>query len=503
MRYLRLLTILALCLVWAAGVQAATSADELVFGTTSDVVGMSPVLTNDTQSSAINDQIYETLFTREIKDFGKVVPLLAESYETPDDTTWIIKLKKGIKFHDGTDFNAQAVVFTFQRIVDPKVASPRASILGAMESVKALDDYTVELKTKYAYGPMLACLAHTNTAIVSPTAVQKYGDLMNNPVGTGPFKFAKRVPGNFVTLEANQDYWGGAPKLKTFTFKVVPEISSLVAMLETGEIDFLLRLPPEQLDRLKANPNIEVVMEQGTRIQYLGFNHKFPPLDNLKVRQAIAHAVDRELFISTLNGTGYFSSGIIGPQVFGYTKEVEAAGYAYDPEKAKALLKEAGFENGFDIVLYTSNRPEYMSMAEIIQAQLAEVGIKAELNVMEWGAYLGATRKHEHQLFLLGWSNLTVDGSELIYPNLHSDNLESSDRSNYTNEEICNMILETRTNLDQTKRLDLLNKANIALVKDVAMIPLCHMNVVYAYRNNVKGLQVFPNDSILVTGVTK
>jgi peptide/nickel transport system substrate-binding protein len=300
---MKLKRITALCLVgliFVLGTGFKTKTNELVFATTADVVGMSPILTNDTQSSAITDQVYETLFTRKGDNFGEVVPLLAESYETPDDNTWVIKLKKGIKFHDGTPFNAQAVVFTFQRIVDPKTAAPRASILKAMESVEAKDDYTVVLKTKKPYGAMLACLAHTNTSIVSPAAVEKYGSVMNNPVGTGPFVFDSRVPGDNVVLKANPDYWQGKPKLDKFVMKVVPEISSIIAMLETGEVDFMVDIPPEQLARLKANPDVISVLKQGTRINYLGFNHEVKELKDIKVRQAIAHAVDRDAFCGDL-----------------------------------------------------------------------------------------------------------------------------------------------------------------------------------------------------------
>ena len=199
------------------------AAQKVVFGTTTDVVGLSPILTNDSASSGVGNQIYETLFTRYADNFDTVVPLLAESYETPDNRTWIITLRKGIRFHDGTPFNAEAVKFTFERIVDPEVAAPRASILKPMESIEVIDEYTVKLTTAAPYGAMLSALCHANTAIVSPSAVKKYGSVMNNPVGTGPFKFSERVPGDRVTLVRNEDYWRGPAGIDTFVYKVIPE----------------------------------------------------------------------------------------------------------------------------------------------------------------------------------------------------------------------------------------------------------------------------------------
>ena len=476
------------------------AAQKVVFGTTTDVVGLSPILTNDSASSGVGNQIYETLFTRYADNFDTVVPLLAESYETPDNRTWIITLRKGIRFHDGTPFNAEAVKFTFERIVEPEVAAPRASILKPMESIEVIDEYTVKLTTTAPYGAMLSALCHANTAIVSPSAVKKYGSVMNNPVGTGPFKFSERVPGDRVTLVRNEDYWRGPAGIDTFVYKVIPEVSTITAMLETGDIDFMIDVPPEQTARLNFNPDVELVVQPGTRINYFGFNHKVTPLDNLLVRQAFAHAIDRDAYVGTLNGLGFRSNGIIGPKVFGYDPSIEDSGYAFNPGKAKELLRRAGYSRGLKLVLHTSNTPDYMSMAEIVQAQLKDVGVDIRLNVMEWGAFLAATRKHEHQLFLLAWGNLTADGSELVYPNLHP---ETAPRSNYSNADTDQLILASRATNDQGERLRILKEVNRILVEDVAMIPMAHAAVAYAYNKDVSGLEVRPNNSWFVYRVEK
>jgi len=474
---------------------------EVVYASTADAVGLSPILTNDSASSNINVQIYETLFEHDAKTF-EIKPLLAESYETPDESTWVIKLKQGIKFHDGTDFNAAAVKFTFDRILDPKVAAPRASILEAVESIETPDEYTVVLKTKYPNGIMLAALAHSNTAIVSPAAVEKYGDLMSNPVGTGPYKFEERVPGDHTTLVKNTDYWQGEPTLDKITFKVVPEVSTAISMLETGEVDFIDRIPAEHLARINNSPDLETIVKPGTSTYYFGFNHKVKPLDDLKVRQAMAYAIDEKAFVGTLEGLGVQSDGVIGPMLFGYDKSIEGKGYEHNVEKAKELLAEAGYPNGFDITLTTPNRSEYMKMSEILQAQLKEVGVNVDLNVMEWGAYLASIKKTEQELFVSGWSNVTGDGSELVYPNLHPDNIGSRNNSNYANQEIADLITKSRTTVDQDERKVILQEVNEKLVQDVAWVPMYHGVASIAHRKNVKGLDILANGQFFLNGVT-
>ncbi|MDI6600429.1 MAG: glutathione ABC transporter substrate-binding protein [Thermoanaerobacteraceae bacterium] len=461
---------------------------EVTYVSMTDAVGLSPILTNDSASSNVIREIYETLFMRDPKT-GEIKPLLAESYENPDDNTWIIKLKQNIKFQDGTPFTSEAVKYTFEKIMDPKTASPRASLLKSVSSIETPDDYTVVIHTKEPYGIMLTALAHDNLSIVNPKADQN-GDINKNPVGagTGPYKFVEWVPGDHITLEKNPDYWQGAPKLDKVTFKVVPEMATAVSMLETGEADFLVGVPPEQLDRLKNNPDIDVIEMQGNPTRYLGFNFEKKPFDNLKVRQAISYAINRDAYIATLNGLGYKSRGIIGPKLFGYNEEIEQHGYDYDPEKAKQLLAEAGYPNGFKTTLTVGNTDVYMKMAPFIQAQLKEIGIDVELNVMDWASFLSYCKAGNQELCLNGWMNVTGDGEELLYPQFHSSNIGASNYSRYNKPDMDAMIMKTRVTVDQNQRYNYIREANIALTDDVAWIPMFNDVVTLAHRKNVKGI---------------
>lgn len=471
---------------------------DITFVSATDAVGLSPILTNDTASTYVLRTIYETLFVKDAKT-GEIKPLLAEGYENPDENTWIIKLKKDIKFQDGTPFNAEAVKYTFEKILDPATASPRASLIKSIAEIEVPDEYTVILRTSTPYGIMLTALAHPNLSIVSPTADQAV-DINRNPkgAGTGPFVFKEWVSGDHVTVVKNEDYWAGAPKLDTATFKVVPEMSTAVSMLETGEADMLVRIPPEHLDRLKSNSEITVTELGGTSITYLGFNLEVEPLNDLRVRQAIASAINVDEYIPTLNGLGYKSKGIIGPKLIGYNEEIEDHGYDYDVEKAKSLLAEAGYPEGFKISLTVGNTDTYTKIAPFVQAQLKKIGIEVTLNTMDWASYLTYTKECKHEMMLGGWGNVTGDGAELLYPQFYSGNIGGSNRTGYNDPEGDALILKTRETVDQTERVSYLREANIKFTDEALWVPMYHGNVTMATRSKLKGVILESTDQFLL-----
>ncbi len=462
---------------------------EITYSSTSDIVGLSPIMTNDSVSSAAIEQIYETLFTRN-PDTMEIEPQLAESYEAPDNTTWVIKLKEGVTFHDGTPFNAEAVKYTFDKFRDPATAAPRASLLEPVDSVNVIDEHTVEIKTKYPYGAMLAALSHTNSAIVSPEADQAQ-DLMKEPVGTGPFKFVSWTQGAELVLEKNADYWKGEPKLEKVVFKVVPEVNTAISMLQTGEVQFIDAIPSEQLGRIESLNNAEVIKNAGTPVYYLGFNMTKEPMNNLEFRQAVGYALDREAFVAKLNGLGVKGNSVIGPKVFGYEESADSLGYDYDVNKAKELVEKNGFGD-IELKMLVANRDQYMMMAEIAQSQLKEAGINVQIETMEWGTFLDAARDGQYDITFLGWSNSTADGSELLYPNFHSDNIGASNRTAYNNPEFNKLVEESRTNVDQEVRKQKLNEANELIIQDAPIIVMNHGVVTAAYDKSVKGLLIDP-----------
>lgn len=463
---------------------------ELTYASTTKAVGLSPIMTNDSVSSRVIEQIYDTLFVRDPKTM-EIKPSLAESYDTPDDTTWVIHLRKGVKFSDGTPFNAEAVKYTFDKFRDPKTAAPRASLLEPIKDITVKDENTVVIKTKKPYGPLLAALAHTNASIVSPTADKKQ-DLMKEPVGTGPFKLKDYVPGDHITLEKNADYWKGKPKLDKVTFKVVPDVNTAISMLQTGQVQFIDGIPAEQWERVKSLKNVNTTKATGTPVSYLGFNMKKEPMKDLDFRKAVAYSIDREAYVKQLNGLGIRSNSIIGPKVFGYDESAEKEGYNYDLAKAKELISKHPEWKNKKIKMLVANTPAYMKMGEIVQDQLTKAGLKIDIQTMEWGTFLDVSEQGKYDITFLGWSNSTADGSELLYPNLHSDNIGSSNRSSYSNPEFDKLVEQSRNTVDQDKRKEYLDKANKLAINDAPWIVMDHGVVTAATDKSVKGLQVDP-----------
>lgn len=474
------------------------NAQTFTYAAQADAVGLSPILTNDQVSATINRHIYENLVKRDAAT-NELVPWLAESWETSDANTWIFHLRPDVTFQDGTPFNAEAVKFTFERILDPEVASPRASLLKPIESITVIDDLTLEIKTTEPYGAFLAALAHTNAAIVSPTAVEKYGDLMKNPVGTGPFKFEEWVTGDSITLVRNDDYWQEAPKIERFVVRVIPEVNTQVALLERGEIQLMDSAPPELIARLQQNADLEVTIIPGTPVFYLGFNYQNPLWQNKTAREAVASAINGEVIVSLLSPLAEGSCDLIGPQVFGYSAAVEANCTTFDAARAAELW---GQVDARPITLWVPQIGDYPRVGQIVQGQLSQAGFDVSINTVEWGAYLAATSEYQQDLFLLGWSNITADGSELLYPNLDSANIGASNRSAYNNPDADALIEASRGTTDQDERLNLLTEASTLLLKDIAWVTLYHGASYIIHPKTLTGVELLPNGDWSVAHAT-
>ena len=298
MKYLSLKRSLAvmmtLALLGCASIGLAAPSGDKMFNIalTAPFTGFDPLRTNDAASTYVNAQIYETLYR--IAPDGSYVPLLAEALPefAADGMSATIKLREGIRFHDGTPFNAEAVKYTFSLIQDPNFGSSRASIVASIDTMEVLDEYTLKLNLKYEDGVLLAKLAHTNSAIVSPTAQAKQ-DLMVQPVGTGPYVFVSSVSGSNVVLKANEEYWGGAPTLKNVTMTIITEESTAIARMETGEADFMPNVTVQQIPRLEGLPNVTFATSPAAQVFYVMLrpnSYINPVMGNLEFRKALAMA---------------------------------------------------------------------------------------------------------------------------------------------------------------------------------------------------------------------
>lgn len=465
---------------------------EIAFATSSDAVGLSPIDTNDSVSAYMLEQLYDTLFVHNPETM-EIEPHLVESYETLDDTTWEFKLLEDVEFHDGTPLNAEAVKYTFEALLDEERAAPRASLLETVEAIEVEDEYTVVIHTEEPYGPLLAALSHVNASIVSPEADES-GELMTEPVGSGPFKFESWASGDNIVVTKNENYFKGAPDLDKVTMHVIPEYASAVGMLETGQVEFLPNIPSEHIPRIEDMEDVELDVTPGTGINYLTFNMEKEPFNDLEFRKAVSHAIDRDEYVDQLNGAGIQDNSIIGPEVFGYDEEAQEFGYDYDPEEAQRIIDENHFDET-PITLLVANEGHFVLMSEIVQAQLMEAGFDVSIEMMEWGAFLEQAAEGNYEMAFISWANSTADGSELFYPNLHSDNIGATNRARYDNEEFDELVEQSRTTIDQEERLELLHEINEFATNDAVWVPMHHANVSVAYHESVENLIISPNTS--------
>ena len=510
-----LLTMLSFTLVACAGdpEEDATSDDgkagdgdqggDLIISEHADIVTLDPAGENDNPSSKVQENIYETLVDQD--ENMELQPGLAESWEDVEDDVWEFKLREGVKFHDGSDFNAEVVKANIERVLDEDVASPKGFLYEMVEEIEVVDDYTVRFKTKYPFSPLPAHLAHSGGAMVSLDVIEEDYEAMEDgkepgsvvnekPIGTSYFKLDEWTPGEQVRLVKNEDYWGDNALLDSVTFKVVDEDLTRVAELETGDTHISDPLSPSDVDQVENTEGLFVEKTPGVSLSYIGFNVEKEPFDDPKVRQAINLAIDKEQIIDgILDGVGIPAIGPLAPEVLGYDESVE--GLEYDPEKAKELLKEAGYEDGFKTTLWTNDQRERIDMATNIQDQLEEFGIDVEVETLEWGAYLEQTAEGKHDMFVLGWSTVTGDADYGLYPLFHSENVgDPGNRSFLKDDDLDKVLDDARQESDPDKRLELYKEAQEMLTDLAPMLYIHHQEYLLGVSDKVKGLKVLPTD---------
>lgn len=460
---------------------------EIVIAQKADIVSMDPHATNDSPSANVNRQIYSSLVrtNNEMEIEGD----LAESWKTLSDVEWEFKLRQGVKWHDGSDFKASDVKFSIER----QQQGPQVKhLVNMITEVKVVDDYTVVIVTDKPCGPLLANLAHSASRIVPEKACTEYGDkFAEHPTGTGPMKFVEWVPGDKVVLERFEDYFEGVPATEKLTVRVIPEGTSRTIALENGEVDLILDVEPIDKSKIESNSALKLYEKMSNRTEWLSLNNKKAPFDNKLVRQAINHAIDKASVIEVAtDGRGMVANTVIGPTVLGYNPDVKV--YEYNPEKAKELLKEAGYPDGFKTTLWSSGDVRNRA-AEVIQSNLSEIGITAEIELMEWGAYLDKTSAGEHDMHLLGWSNLTADGDGGMYPNFHSSSQGAAgNRSFFVNAEVDRLLEEGRVDTDVTKRPKYYQDAQVIIMEEAPMVPLYFQPTEVGTRADLKGVELHP-----------
>lgn len=485
--------------------------DTLVFGRGSDSVSLDPATVTGGPSFAVTKNIYETLvnFSYEDQSTEIVDTGLAKEWKISDDgTIYTFTLKEGIKFHDGSVFNADAVVFNFKRWKEGEGEFPYyPSMFGGygddsvIKSVEAIDDYKVKFTLNRPMAPFLKDLAMSPFAISSPTAIKKYGEKFGrNPVGTGPFKFVDWKPNNTITLEKYDDYFrDGLPKLNRVIFKVIENNHARLTALENGEIDLMLGLNPSDIGSVKKKDGLQVFYRPPMNVGYLGMTVTREPFDDPKVRQAMNYAINKKDIVSAFYADkAQVAKGALPKTVQGFDEELEK--YEYNPEKAKQLLKEAGLPDGFKMELWAMPVPrpyipDGKKIAQAMQADLAKVGIDASIVSYDWATYLDKASKGEADAFLLGWTSDNGDADNFLYTLLSTNAIGSNNYTYYSNKKLDEILLKAQKVTDTEKRTELYKKAQKIIHKDAPWVPIVHSTPGLAGVDSLQGFKPHPTGS--------
>jgi len=489
------------------GASAATQPQTggvLAYAAGADPDSLDPPNTDSNPGEAVGRMMYNYLVKFDAK--LNLLPDLATSWsQSKDGLTWTFKLRSGVKFHDGTPFNAEAVKYNFERFLGaekPLKASLHSPII---KSVEAVDAATVKFTLKVPFAFFLNNLAHSASGIVSPTAHKKWGkDLTLHPVGTGPFKFVEWVRGDRVVVERNPDYFDGKARLDKIIVRTIREDSARVLGLEAGDYDLAVRIPPEEVPRLMREGRVRVYAEQSNRALRIGINNKKKPLDNVKVRLALNYAIDKESIVKNIyQNMATVIPTVAGPLLTGYAP---VKGIPYNPAKAKQLLAEAGYPNGFELTIWTC-KGRYLKdyeLAQAVQQQLAAVGVRAKLESFEWGSYLAGVRKPveqgKHDLYMIGWSPSTGEARWGIYP-LTACNVwppQGNNYSYYCNKQVDESIDKAVASKSAKERDAYMRKAQEILVQDPEAIYLLATKETVAMSLKLHGIINSPLELVYV-----
>jgi peptide/nickel transport system substrate-binding protein len=454
----------------------------LIVAFDTDISNYDPLLGNSGNDHALLYPVYDTLvnFNAQLEP----EPGLAESWEIPEDKTILLHLKKGVTFHDGTPFDAEAVKFNIERAISP---DSMVSDLDNVESVEVVDSHTAKLNLKQPDSSIILALSDRSGMMVSPTAVKKFGkDFGQNPVGTGPYKLAKWVRNGEILLEANGDYWQeGLPYLDQITLKVMPDENTRLNALKSGQVDLYWNVSPDNSQILKNDKNLVLNTKMKVAFQNMYINTKLAPFDKKEVRQALQYAIDREVLVKVLT----FGEGEPAYQTF--PKEYWASSpemkIPYDPEKSKTLLKEAGVESvTFDV--YVPNLPFYQRIAEAVKGQVKEAGIN--MNILTTEANKGNTvyfNEKQAQAWFTFWSG-RPDPQQTMNSLISGEAFYNAGAESTPEKE--ELIAKAAASYDQKERAQLYAQINkIAILDEAMTIPVFFAPSTAAMKPEVKGFE--------------
>lgn len=444
------------------------------------------------------NNVFDTLV--ETQDGAKFEPGLATSWTiSPDGRVYTFQLRRGVRFHDGTPVNAEAVKFSIERQVDPRHPyhmpgmTQAALAFGALDRVEVSGEYEVRLILKQPNAAQLANLAIFSTGIVSPDAVKTLGPgFAVQPVGSGPFRFQRLDRGQQVTLVANESYWGGRPHLDRVIIRAIPEDSARTAALLTGQIDLTTYVDPKDLPRLRNDRNLAVITAAANSTGYMGMNARHEALAKKEVRQALCYAINRDNIIRVVfDGQAVPVSGWLPPMLFAHDRSLRNA-YPSDPERARALLARAGYPNGFEVTFDVQAAAHWPRLAEVVQEDLRRIGVRANIVRRDTAATFALVNAGRHGIFFSDWTGGNLDPDYFMMSPFHSQSPRAEGRLFYKNPAYDKLVEDAQQTRDLARRRALYQEAQKILVEDAPMCFLYYNQFRAAMKRSVQGFRLNP-----------
>jgi len=493
--------LLAVSMIFISGVCFAQPKGELVVCQGVEVNSLDPARHNSTTDQNYAIQVFDLLFRRD--EQGNPQPRLAISQKLINDTTWEFKLRQGVKFHNGTVLTAKDVKFSIDRMTDPQTKAQFAPYFATLREVKVVNDSTLQVVTKSPDPLLLKRLSFSLYILPSDYFKEKGAEaFFQHPVGTGAFKFVSWTRNDRMVLDANEEYWDGAPKVKRLIIRPVPEPATRLAELQTGNADIVTSIPPFLVPQVKDSANATVQSVPSGRIMFLYLNCLAEgPLKNKKVRQALNYAVDRKAIIDNiLKGSGVPMAVNLTPYHFGYDPSLKP--YPYDPAMAKKLLAEAGYASGLKLV-FNSPSGRYLLDKEVSQAiagMFNAVGVETDFRVVEWGTYTQSlVAKKLQDIGFIGWGNMLHDADGTFYPYF----VPESAFSYYSTPALKEKLLKAQSTLDEKKRLEIYKEVQREIFDEAPLVFLYQQIDHYGVSKKISGFQVRGDEYIFVHKASK
>ncbi|MDC7125192.1 MAG: ABC transporter substrate-binding protein [Spirochaetales bacterium] len=455
---------------------AGSEKDPLIVVQSAEPTGLDPIVDRSVPSYSLTINIFDSLLEK--TQDGRNVPALAESYDQESDTSWLFHLRKGVKFHNGEDFNATAVKYSIEKILDPASKSTRARDLNWIDKVEIVDNYTIRITAKRPFP--LAAHYFTELQIVPPVYREKVGaqQFKLKPIGTGAYQLVSWDMGNRITLKRNDNYWKTPASIQYVEFQFVSSSTSRVATLLGGRADLITDPPVTAQKQIEKNRKTNFVTATGTRVIFVGLDTlQDSPLKDVRVRQALNYAIDKDAIIKRLLGnSAAITSTLLTDKDFGFDPAVKP--YPYNPEKAKELLAQAGYKDGFSITIDTASG-RYINDSAVVQAitgYLSKVGVNVNINTMEFGAYNSSLFGHKTApMYFVGWGNPVFDASYVF----NFITMSGSLLRTIENPAIDKLLKDANETVDQAKRKNLYSQADKLINEAAPAIFLYKQPVIY------------------------